>query len=88
MLNLAVYPFMPIFHIHLFNDEDIIDDDGQEFADAAAAKAHAVRSGREIVAEHVLFGRRINLAHRLVIEDDQRQLLETVYFRDVLDFDG
>ncbi|KEQ53461.1 DUF6894 family protein [Sphingobium chlorophenolicum] len=79
---------MPIFHIHLHNDEDVIDEAGQEFADAASAKAHAVRSGREIIAEHVLYGRPINLNHRLVVEDNRRQRLETVYFRDLLNIDG
>ncbi|WP_249902417.1 hypothetical protein [Sphingobium sp. Ndbn-10] len=57
---------MPIFHIHLFNDDNVIDEAGQQFADVAEARAEAIRSGREIIAEHVIHGRPVNLDHHLV----------------------
>lgn len=79
---------MPIFHIHLFNDDNVIDEAGQQFADVAEARAEAVRSGREIIAEHVIHGRPIHLDHHLVLQDDQGRRLETIYFRDVVTFDG
>jgi len=77
---------MPIFHIHLFNDDDVIDEAGQQFAGLAEARAEAIRSGREIIAEHIIQGRPINLNHHLVVQDDQGRKLDTIYFRDVVTF--
>lgn len=79
---------MPIFHIHLYNDAEVPDEAGHEFRDVAAAKDEAVRSGREIIAEHILQGRPINPEHRLVVEDADGRPLATIFFRELISFDG
>ncbi|WP_022681729.1 DUF6894 family protein [Sphingobium bisphenolivorans] len=79
---------MPIFHIHLFNDAEVLDESGQEFRDADAARDEAVRSGREIIAEHILQGRPINPEHHLIVEDAQGQRLAKILFGELICFDG
>ena len=52
----AVLAPMPHFYFHFRQGEKIIDDEGLDLPDLAAAQAEALKSIREIVAERVLTG--------------------------------
>ena len=68
---------MPKFFLR-FHDGDTVhpDDDGEDFPDIAAAHAAAVRSGREIMQEHV-FDSDAQLM-RYDIVDEAGQVVDTV----------
>jgi hypothetical protein len=78
---------MTRYHLNLYNDTDIPDEEGQDFPDLAAAEAEAVRGARDIVAEHVLSGRTIHLRHRMEIVDAAGVLRSTIRFGDVVRFE-
>ncbi|MEA3388422.1 DUF6894 family protein [Sphingobium sp. CCH11-B1] len=71
---------MARYHINLFNDVDIMDEEGQEFVDLAAAHSEAMRSAREVIADHVMNGKPVDLRHRMEITDHAGKLLETIRF--------
>jgi hypothetical protein len=73
---------MPRFYFHLHNDIDAPDEEGKEFADLAAARAYALFQVRHVVGETAKETGRIVLSHRIDIEDDQEQVLDTVRFDD------
>ena len=60
---------MTVYHLNLFNDDDVWDEEGQDFADLDAAEREAVRNARDVIAEHVRHGMPIDLNHRLEIVD-------------------
>ena len=60
---------MPLFYFHLFNDMDVLDDEGTELPDAAVAYEHALQEARAMVCDSVQHGH-LNLSHRIEIEDE------------------
>ena len=74
------------FHIHLFNDADIWDEEGQLFPDLAAAETEAIRSARDVIAEHIRSGRIIHLDHRVEITDAEGVTLKIIAFDQVVQF--
>jgi hypothetical protein len=75
---------MARYHINLFNDADIMDEEGQEFVDLPAAHTEAMRSAREVIADHVMSGRPVDLRHRVEITDDKGALLEIIRFDEAI----
>ena len=75
---------MPRFYFHLINDVDVPDIEGQTHGDLAAARIHAIGQARAMVAAMVVEEGRIVLHHRIDIEDEQHELLDSVHFRDVV----
>lgn len=63
-----------------------VDKEGIELADLAAAREEATRSAREMVAEIVRNDERID-GMRYEIADAEGQILETIWFRDVIKLD-
>lgn len=78
---------MARYHLHLFNDIDIVDEEGREFADLSAAEAEAVRSARDVIADHILGGRPICLRHRMEITDAEGAIVKVIAFQDVVRFE-
>ena len=74
---------VPRFFFHLYDDMIVADLEGAEMLDAEAACARAVASAREIACAEVMQGR-LDLNHRIEVEDETGELLATVYFRDVI----
>jgi len=72
------------YHLNLFNDVEVLDDEGAEFPGLPAAKAEAIRAAREILAEAVSAGRPLNLDHNIKITDDDGKVLVAVPFREVI----
>ena len=75
---------VPRFHFHLLNDVDAPDPDGMELADLDAAREHAHKFARVTIAETIKDEGRVNLDHRIDIENEHGEVFETVRFRDVL----
>jgi hypothetical protein len=75
---------MPRFHLHLHNGLGFTpDDEGLEFADAAAARKEAIRSIRSIVSEEVKQGS-IDLNGRVEIVDEHGQFVAGILFTDAV----
>lgn len=75
---------MPRFYFHLINDMDVPDDEGMEFPDLSAARAQAVEEARGMIGEMAKTDARIVLHHRIDIEDEDWQVLDSVVFRDIV----
>ena len=75
---------MARYFFHLRNDLDVPDREGQELPDLDAARAQAVVFAVDMAAASVLEHRKVNLHHRIDIEDGAGQVLHTVEFGDVV----
>lgn len=75
---------MPRFRFHVINDIDAPDDEGQELANLAAAHLKAVDCARDLASSAVRLGR-LDLKHRIDVEDDAGKVLLTVTFGDAID---
>jgi hypothetical protein len=75
---------MPRYHINLFNDIDVVDEEGVHAADLAEAKAKAIEGARELMGEHLRTGRPINLRHRIEVADDKGRVLAVIPFRELV----
>ena len=79
---------MPTFYFHLHNDVDARDEEGREFPSLEAALEVARHNARFTFAETLKDDGHANLDHRIDIEDQNRRVLATVRFRDVVTIDG
>ncbi|MCE7798119.1 hypothetical protein LWE61_16370 [Sphingobium sufflavum] len=70
--------------MNLFNDADLMDEQGRDFRDLPAAKDEAIRSARELMAEHLMQGRPIDLDDRIEIADCDGKTLATIAFRELI----
>jgi hypothetical protein len=75
---------MPHFHFHVMNDIDAPDEEGQELDSLAAAHLKAIDYVRDLAAAAVRQGR-LDLKHRIDIEDEAGKVLLTVTFADAID---
>ncbi|WP_030539920.1 hypothetical protein [Sphingobium sp. DC-2] len=75
---------MPRYFINIYNDADVLDDEGADHADLAAAKEVAIRGVRAMMAEHVSSGRPVNLRHRVEITDNSGKVLATIPFGELI----
>lgn len=79
---------MPTFYFHLHNNVDARDEEGREFPSLEAACAVAYHNARFTFAQTIMDEGRGNLDHRIDIENEDRQVLATVRFRDVVTIEG
>jgi hypothetical protein len=74
---------MPRFFLHIRNGEEfIVDPDGSELPDLAAAKALAILGAREILAENLVSGETLD-GQQIEIYDEKDTLLEIIPFKTV-----
>ena len=78
---------MPRFYFHLLNDVDAPDHEGKELPDLDSAREHARYSARITIAETIKDQGRFNLDRRIDVEDERGQVLDTIWFRDVVKVD-
>ena len=76
---------MPHYFFHIIDDLHTADDEGAELGDLAAARGHAIASARVLMCETLTQDGRINLAHRIDIEDEARRVVDSVAFEDAID---
>jgi hypothetical protein len=79
---------MPHYHLNLYNDVDVVDEEGSEFADLAAAEAAAARSARELMAEHVTSGLPLDLNHRVEVVTGDGTVVSVLRFGDLITIKG
>lgn len=79
---------MPKFYFHLRNDIDVPDDEGRDLPDLEAARDEAICLARFEISQAVTRDAKITLSHRIEIEDDDKQVVDTVWFRDVVAVEG
>jgi hypothetical protein len=75
---------MPRYYIHIYDDAVMIDRDGMELRDLAAAKHEAIRGARSMMAEHLVAGRPLQLFHRVEIADESGKVLAVIPFRELV----
>ena len=75
---------MPHYFLNLFNDADSPDHEGTDFADLAAARRAAVAGAREVMADHVMKGRPLNMAHRVEVVDENGKVLAVIPFGELI----
>ena len=78
------YAVVPKYYFHLLNDLDVPDLEGTDFPDLDAARAYAVTQVRGTFSQTVQDEGRVVLHHRIDIEDEAGNVLDTVYFRDAV----
>lgn len=75
---------MPRYFLHIRSSQgDIEDSEGLLLADLEAARREAVAGARSILCEEVMIGQ-LHLDERIDIENERRELLLSVHFRDVV----
>jgi hypothetical protein len=75
---------MPRFRFHVIDEIDAPDEEGQNLPNVAAAHRLAIDYARDLACSAVREGR-LDLRHRIDLEDDQGKLLVTVTFADVIE---
>jgi hypothetical protein len=75
---------MPHFYFHLHNDTNVPDESGKKLRDLEAARAYALTMARFEISEGAKRDGRINLSHRIDVEDEDGAVLATVHFRDAV----
>ena len=74
---------MPRYFFHLYNDEILHDDVGQDFAGAGAARAGALLGISELIAEHLAQNKSVELSHRIEIADHCGAIVDRIVFGDL-----
>ena len=75
---------MPTYRFHVLNDIDAPDEEGVELDNLALAHLKAIDAARDIASAAVRQGR-LNLKHRIDVEDDSGTVLMTVTFADAIE---
>ncbi|WP_436828021.1 DUF6894 family protein [Sphingomonas sp. DT-207] len=68
----------------MFNDIVAIDEEGLEYPDLSAAKAAAIESARELMAEQIRKGRPVDLNHRIEVATPDGEVIATIPFRELI----
>jgi hypothetical protein len=74
---------VPRYFFNLYDDEVVLDGEGRELPDLAAARAVAFDSAREMACAEVLEGH-LARNHRIEVVDEKGEPVCTVRFRDVV----
>jgi hypothetical protein len=75
---------MPRYFFHVLNDIDARDEEGQELDNLAMAHLKAVDFARDLAATSVQQGR-LNLTHRIDVENEAGEVLVTVTFDEAVE---
>jgi hypothetical protein len=75
---------MSRYYFNVYNDEVTLDEEGAELADTPAALRRAADEARNFAAESVKARGHLVLHHKIEVEDEGRNKVGVVYFRDVV----
>ena len=78
---------MPHYYFNLHDETETRDEEGRDCPDLAAARAVAIGDARSLAAAQVMTGR-LNLGHRIEIEDASGTVVATVRFREAVKVEG
>ena len=82
--RLVALMIMANYRFHVLNDIDAPDEEGQELDNLAAAHLKAIDYARDLASAAVRQGR-LDLTHRIDIEDEAGTTLLTVTFADAIE---
>jgi hypothetical protein len=74
---------MARYYFHVYDDIDVLDEEGCELPGDEIAREKAIVAARELIAEEARRGR-INLSHCIVVTDDSQRAVITLPFREVV----
>ncbi|MDQ0558665.1 hypothetical protein QO004_000440 [Rhizobium mesoamericanum] len=75
---------MTRYFFHIRDGDDLVEDtDGVELPDHASAREEAVRAAREMLAEKLLLGERID-GELFEVTDESGRVVETIPFKSVM----
>jgi hypothetical protein len=75
---------MSRYYFNVYNDEITLDEEGAELADTSTALRRAADEARNFAAESVKARGHLVLHHKIEVEDEGRNKVGVVYFRDVI----
>jgi hypothetical protein len=75
---------VPRFFFHVHDSEDVLDEDGLELPNRAAAELEALRGARSLACEQVCRGE-LHLDHRIDVVGDGGALLFSITFGDAIE---
>jgi hypothetical protein len=75
---------MPTYYFHLHNDVDVPDPEGKELPNLRQAREWAMTQARALFGQVAQHEGRVVLHHRIDIENEQGQVLDTVEFGDAV----
>jgi hypothetical protein len=78
---------MPRYYFHIFDGEDVIDEEGMDLPDDAAARLVAVNSVRDLAAAQVMRGE-LDVEQFMSVTDVSGALIHTVDFSDAIQLSG
>jgi hypothetical protein len=82
----GIHAFVPTYYFDLYNDMDVIDDEGQDLPDLEAAKAHALAEARTMIEANVAETGRVDLTHRMEVRDESGETVHSLRFEDAVRF--
>jgi hypothetical protein len=74
---------MARYYFHIYDDMDVLDEEGTDLPDAATALIEATRAARALAAAQVLKGY-LKLHHRINVVDQAGQVIDAVRFGDAV----
>jgi hypothetical protein len=74
---------VPRYFFHIYDELVLHDDEGMEMADAPAAHAAAMAGARAMMCDQLMKGR-LDLSHRIEVEDDRGDAVFTLPFGDAV----
>ena len=75
---------MPRYFFHIYDDIIAHDDEGADLPNVAAARLHALRGARDLIAEQVRHGYFVR-SHWIEVVDEEGEAVLTLTFRDAGD---
>lgn len=75
---------MARFYFRIINDIEVADEDGQELHNLAEAHLKAIEAARDLASASVRLGR-LDLKHRIQVQNDAGAVLLTVTFADAIE---
>jgi hypothetical protein len=75
---------VPRFFFHVFDDIVVRDDEGIDLADAEAAREAALAGARALMCDQLKQGR-LNLSHRIEVEDESGAQVLMLPFSDAVE---
>ena len=79
---------MPVYYFHLRDGADVLlDPDGREFADPKVVISVALREARSIICADAMTGV-IRMDQRIDVENESKQLVHRLEFRDAVQIVG
>lgn len=75
---------MPRYFFDLYNDMDVLDEEGKELPDLEAAKAAGLGEVREMLQASITDTGTINLCHHIDIRDETGRIVHVIHFQDAV----